>query len=196
MTVTDDGKVWFACAGTNTATGGIITFDGSTWSHLNTLNSTFYDDYILGIGSYGNTVVIPDHHDLFIYNGSNWTQIGSWFTDLPWNAGPYSEMIEVGQKIYVCSDKGILEINGPALTTVEEKNQSIYLYPNPSYEIININDPNQVIIDYKIFDLSGRIVCESTELFIPVHQFDSGEYIIKFNCVDGNELIRSLHVVH
>jgi hypothetical protein len=192
MTKTDDGTVWFSCNGSTSATGGIMKFDGISWTHLNSYNSNFYGDKIMGIGSYGNTIVIPYYNELFIFDGMDWTNINSGTSDLPYNSGSYTEMVEFGNKIYVATGKGILEINGEALSVTENVKSQIDLFPNPTSGMLKIVDHNSSIINYKIFDIAGKLVLESSQLELNLEMLEPGSYLIELNLYDQTSVVKKI----
>jgi hypothetical protein len=101
-------------------------------------------------------------------------------------------MVEFGNKIYVATGKGILEINGEALSVTENVKSQIDLFPNPTSGMLKIVDHNSSIINYKIFDIAGKLVLESSQLELNLEMLEPGSYLIELNLYDQTSVVKKI----
>ncbi|PCJ38479.1 MAG: hypothetical protein COA99_11940 [Moraxellaceae bacterium] len=72
-----------------------------------------------------------------------------------------------------------------------ENDVSWKVYPNPASDILIIeNIENSNAVRYKVYDLFGRLLIESSEASINVSSLNSGQYIIKKSNGDTEEIKR------
>lgn len=71
---------------------------------------------------------------------------------------------------------------GGSLAVADIKSKSVSIYPNPSSHFINIKlEPNESIIKYQLYNLSGQLIEEQKDpsSTISIKKLNSGTYIIK-----------------
>lgn len=84
---------------------------------------------------------------------------------------------------------------GTLLSTKEIVSKNFKIYPNPTNDILNIDlvDDSSEIVDYLIFDTTGRkITSGQTNKHINVESLTSGTYIIKLSTSKSNQTLKFL----
>lgn len=84
--------------------------------------------------------------------------------------------------------------NGQVLSNKNLKNANIYVYPNPTSDILNIKMENPSLINLSIFDIYGKKVCEKTkvtqtEVQLSTSNFSQGVYFLNIE-VEGKEFVK------
>lgn len=200
MTVTDNGTVWFSLeSNSNDPTkGGIVSFDGSTWTHYNTSNSNIPSNDITAITSYQNQIIFNNYsiNGLTVLSNGTWTTYNNTNTNLATSFHAH-EMKTLGDKIYVGTNGGLLIFDLGAIANIDNKKDIQYiLYPNPTNGFVNIkglahNNQNQRV---EITTLEGKLVWEQkSNERIDISNFPNGIYTL--NILNNNKIVYSEKVV-
>ncbi len=166
MTVTEDGMVWFSLESNsnNPSEGGLLSFDGTSWTHLNTNNSNIHSNNITAIASYKNQVIFNNYSvdGISVYDGVNFSLFdGTNNSNYPTGANYFiHEMKAINNVIYMGTNSGLFIMELPEIVNVKElKMNSISIYPNPSKNIITISNINKLSnSELNFYDISGKII--------------------------------------
>ena len=83
---------------------------------------------------------------------------------------------------------GLIRLNGAYSLGVDTFNETndFTIYPNPSTDLININSiNNQSFTLVKVYDLSGKMLIESSDNKISVSNLSRGVYLLKIMTESG-----------
>ncbi len=194
MTVTDDGKVWFALESNanDPDQGGLLSFDGSSWTHYNTNNSTIPNNSLSALTHYGNRVVFTSNAEdgVTILDNGVFTTYNSSNSNFP-AFQPYGyvrDLLKQDNKIYMGTDAGIMIMEMPFPSEVSELNNSkLTDYPNPTSNFVTVTDARNI----QIIDLLGNVLISSkTGINIDISSLASGVYIIK-GVDDQNNILKN-----
>ena len=79
-----------------------------------------------------------------------------------------------------------VEITQTMLAVSDSQKTQVSIYPNPTSDFIKIQNV-KVLQNVRIFDMSGKIVKETSSSDIDVRNLSAGQYIL--NIYSGNEVI-------
>jgi hypothetical protein len=199
MTVTDDGKVWFSLQSNSNDPnkGGLLSFDGTNWAHLNTNNSNIPSNNITAIASYKNQIVFNNYSidGISVYDGVNFSLFdGTNNTNYPTGANYFvHEMKALSNIVYMGTNSGLFIMELPEIVSVEEpKVNFVSVYPNPSNNLITVSRTSS-LSNYEVnfYDITGQLINDQLinlnkgglNLTYSTEELPSGLYIVK---VDAN----------
>lgn len=152
----------------------------------NKLVNNYSDYWIEGIGS---------------FRGFFWRWYGDYFKN---RTCGYPESsckdfsLGVDTTRYICRDS--LSIQPPVFVSNKEvfKDETIYFYPNPTKNIITINNLNDKLpINVSITNIQGKVIRkEPSENVIDLNGVSSGLYFIHIEYNDGKRLTQKLIINH
>jgi hypothetical protein len=77
---------------------------------------------------------------------------------------------------------------------IEEMMKSIQMFPNPAKDFIIVKNNSGLETSYRIFDLNGRILMEttsvSTEFQLDLIKFQKGNYLIQIGNLNGRKITK------
>ncbi|HLV41150.1 MAG TPA: T9SS type A sorting domain-containing protein [Brumimicrobium sp.] len=157
MTVTADGNVWFSLKSNSNdpAEGGLLSFDGTDWTHYNTDNSGIHSNNITALASYENQIIFNNYSidGISVYDGTDWNIYdGTEGTNYPTGAQYHvHEMKAIDNIIYMGTNSGLYIMELPETVGLKENNASnISVYPNPT--------ANSITVDSDLSNLFIRIL--------------------------------------
>lgn len=153
---------------------------------LNTSDGANSDHYLYENGINGHTI------ELFKVNGGEHT-----FPGCPMPNSTDIVCMDFDARIEIWRFFSQYEISNS--TSVENKNSAelLYLYPNPANEFIHIQFDNQIITNFVLMDLQGRIVLNQTKeniQKIDIRHVKAGNYIATISGKDFST-VRKLIIV-
>lgn len=197
MTATQDGKIWFGIEsfGNDPATSGIFMYDGSTWTHYNTNNSSIPVNGITAMTSIQNKIYFAGQNVMGIheFDGNNvmtYDSLNSTFNQSNIFNAFVNDMVAHNGKIYMAQQDGLVEFdfpggNGPSGLEEAEIN-NISVYPNPTKGIVKIQS-EETIESVDVYNISGHLVQNSNQKELDISVLEAGVYFIKVIDVKGNQ---------
>ncbi|WP_312818106.1 T9SS type A sorting domain-containing protein [Kaistella carnis] len=79
-----------------------------------------------------------------------------------------------------------MQITQSVLAVSDSQKSQVSVYPNPTSDFIKIQNVKE-LQNVRIFDMSGKIVNETSSSHIDVRNLSAGQYIL--NIYSGNEVI-------
>ncbi|MFC4414339.1 T9SS type A sorting domain-containing protein [Kaistella carnis] len=79
-----------------------------------------------------------------------------------------------------------MQITQSVLAVSDSQKSQVSVYPNPTSDFIRIQNVKE-LQNVRIFDMSGKIVKETSSSDIDVRNLSAGQYIL--NIYSGNEVI-------
>ena len=139
-----------------------IDSDGNIWAGI-------YVDYLVTVGGVSK------------WDGQDWRQ---------WDVsngliGPVVNALAVASNddIWVATSTGVSQIVNMSTSVVDDMEESIKIYPNPTVGLVNLSDPNTGVV--KVYDISGSQIMTiektSYDIEIDVSNFAKGVYILEYN---------------
>jgi len=183
MALKDANNAWIL---SDTGTVYSTTNGGSTWNTLPTVLAQTSD--IVYIPGTTSTLIAVGNGSGSVRSGNggtSWTTIensNSFVSVAALNTstvlgGSFNLSSTIGG-IYKLS--GSLGVNNAAI----EKNNSLTVYPNPTRGEINIKTDKK-IKSSSVFDLSGKVLLQTSSEKINISSFTKGTYLLKVEFVDG-----------
>ncbi|MBT8271119.1 MAG: T9SS type A sorting domain-containing protein, partial [Bacteroidia bacterium] len=173
------------------------TNGGQSWSLLGTANDPNW---------YNSSRFAGDGIANDCYNcvGGQWTGTNTTMTEYSYDLSPISTEAEVIFRIVFHSDQAIVEegiivddfyVDG-TLSTEEFSLGQIGVFPNPSSGIFNLRTSNIGSYDYRVTDITGKVVLRNNNVQQQDHQLDmngfaSGMYFLNL-VSDGRVLTKKL----
>ena len=186
MTVTTDGTVWFSLtSNTNDPLeGGLLSFDGTNWTHYNTDNSGIHSNNITALTSYQNQIIFNCYSvdGISLFDGVNWNLYdGTNGTNYPTGAGYHvHEMKTLNNTIYMGTNSGLFIMELPEIVSVKEVHTELLsIYPNPASNIITV-DSDLTDLSIKIQNTTGAVV-QSEKLLnkqLDISSLPNGVYFV------------------
>ncbi|GAB1371874.1 hypothetical protein MASR1M45_19360 [Candidatus Kapaibacterium sp.] len=168
---------------------GFIEYDGFKWSLYTTTNSGIIDNLVYTFSidksnkiwmSTSKGIVVKDNNDWIVYSTENSDIFGN-FAETFYVDSYNNKWIAVVKEMN--SGVNIYREGGVVYTDVLENpyKNSFEIYPNPTYDFINIKLSNEKEFSYKIYDLLGNLVDSGSinESKINVTDLNSGFYTIQ-----------------
>ncbi|MCO5249809.1 MAG: T9SS type A sorting domain-containing protein [Candidatus Kapabacteria bacterium] len=189
------GNKWFVAGHLySDSLGGLIKYDGNTWSIYDKHNSAIADHQFGAIAIDSNDIIWTGSYysGLYRFDGENWTNLNSSNSGLTADDVRFISVDKYNNKWIHCrsdvKDKYVLEVynEGGVLlpSNVEEllrKKSEIAprIYPNPASEIIQVTDLIKRERKFKITNLYGQTVLDGTfYLEIDISGLISGFYFL------------------
>ena len=202
MTATQDGKIWFGIESfaNDPATSGIFMYDGNTWTHYNTNNSSLPVNGITAMTSIQNKIYFAGQNVMGIheFDGTNVTtydSLNSTFNQANIFSSFVNDMVAHNGKIYLAQQDGLVEFdfpggNGPSGTNEFEQNK-VVVYPNPTSDLVSIKS-NQTLSKIVVFDTAGKRMLSTTESKVNLKDLDKGVYLLELHFSSGTTEVRKI----
>ena len=98
---------------------------------------------------------------------------------------PTTYSVIVTDTVTGCSGSASINIDATVcLGIVEANNSNIIIYPNPINDYLNISNPDQKILNYEVYDVTGKLIIKENKsansaIEIKLNSIEKGVYILK-----------------
>lgn len=171
--------------------GDFLSYEWQTFNSL----SNIYSPYMKNIFNYNTIHQVLNHTILFWDNlAQNWDKYDNHIYMYDSNGNQISLINQIGNLPPTSGLPSIWENSSKqtdyysilaGLKELYAKNESVFIYPNPTNSFITISGSNVLNSDFSILDISGKVLftgknTQSYEFKINLSQFPSGIYFILF----------------